>query len=81
MIYSLTESSGFFSPEFLDETIMENSSLVGYNTITILPTVKKMEYSFVPDSELMTRMGKSKIFTTYPIDSAVITNRIEYKDK
>lgn len=41
MIYSLTESSGFFSPEFLDETIMENSSLVGYNTITILPTVKK----------------------------------------
>lgn len=81
MIYSLTESSGFFSPEFLDETIMENSSLVGDSTITVLPTVKKMEYPFLPDSELMIRMGKRKIFTTYSIDCAVITNHIEYNDQ
>lgn len=50
---------------------MENNSLIGDNTITILAKVRRMEYPFVPDSELMTRMGKSKTFTTGPV---MITN-------
>lgn len=81
MIYSLTDPSWIFLPEFLDETIVENSSPIGDNTIIILPEGKRTESMFVPDPELMIRMGDSKIFTTDSIDPAVITNHIEYKDQ
>lgn len=76
--YSLTDSSWIFSPEFLDKTVMENNSL---NSVIIFPKGKRMMYSFVPDSELITRMGKSKIFITDPIDPAVIANPTESEDQ
>lgn len=58
---------------------MKSHSLIGNNTITIVPKGKRIEYPFVPDPELMTKTGKSKIFTTDSSDP-VMTNPIEYKD-
>lgn len=81
MVYSLTDSSWIYLPEFLDETTVENSSPVGDKTIIILPEGQRMESLFVPDPELMMRMGESNIFTTESINSAVTTYPIEYKDQ
>lgn len=80
-IYPLTDSSWIFLPEFLDETVTENSYLTGDNIVTIIPKSKRMKYPFIPDPELITRMGKDSIFTTDPIDPAVMTSPIEYEDQ
>ncbi|VCW91233.1 unnamed protein product [Gulo gulo] len=80
MVYSLTDSSWIYLPEFLDETTVENSSPIGDKTIIILPEGKRMESPLVPDPELI-RMGDSKIVTTDSIDSAVTTYPTEYKDQ
>ncbi|KAM5336901.1 uncharacterized protein AAES06_010005 [Glossophaga mutica] len=80
-IYPLTDSSRIFLPEFLDETDMENSYLTGDNIVTIIPVGKRMKYPFITDPELITRMGKGSIFTTDPIDPAVMTSPIEYEDQ
>lgn len=78
MTYSLTGSSWIFFPEFLDKTVMENNSL---NSVIILPKVKRMKYSLISDSELITIMGKSRIFITDPINPAVITSPTEFEDR
>lgn len=81
MIYSLTNSGWIFLPEFLDETIVKNSSLIGDNIIIILPKHKRIEYPLVLDPELMTRMEESRVFMTHSTDPAGITNPLEYKDE
>lgn len=81
MIYSLTDSRWSASPGFLDETIIEKNSPVEDNTIINLPKGKMMEYPFVPDPELMTRMRESRIFTTDSTDPPVIINPVAYKDQ
>lgn len=43
MIYSLTDPSWNFLPEFLDEINLKNGPLIGDNTIIILPKSKKNE--------------------------------------
>lgn len=80
MIHSLTDSSWIFLPEFLGETIVENTSPIGDNTINIIPEGKRMEYLFDSDPELMIRMGGSKIFTD-STDPDVITYPIDYKNQ
>lgn len=81
MTYSLTDSNSIFLPGSLDETIMGNGSLLGDNSIITFPKGKRMEYPFIADTELMTRLGENKIFTTDLTDPAVTTNPIEYKDQ
>lgn len=56
---------------------MENNSV---NSIIILPKCKRIMYLFVPDLELITRMGKGRIFITDPTDPAVITSPTEFED-
>lgn len=76
--YSLTDSNWIFFPKFLDKPVMENNSL---NSAIILPKGKRMQYSFISDSELITIMGKSRIFITDPINPAVITSPTEFEDR
>lgn len=80
-IYPLINSSWIFLPEFLDETIIENSFLTGDNIVTIIPKGKRIKYPFITDPELITRMGKGSIFTTDPTGPAVMTSPIEYEDQ
>lgn len=81
MIYSLTDSRWIFSPEFPGETVVENSSQISDSTTIILPKGERMEYSFVPDPELMIRTGERKTLTTDSINPAGITHLTEFKDQ
>ncbi|XP_035877552.1 uncharacterized protein LOC118499675 isoform X2 [Phyllostomus discolor] len=80
-IYPLTDSSWMFLPEFLDEADIENSFLTGDNIVTTIPKGKRLNYPFIRDPELITRMGKGSIFTTDPTDPAVMISPIEYEDQ
>lgn len=80
MIYSLTDPSWNFLPEFLDEINLKNGPLIRDNTIIILPKGKKMKHPLVLDPELMSTMRESERFTVDSTDPVMITIPTEYKD-